>query len=173
MLNIEKKQEKLELARAMYGDTHDGKGMAYLASLELGNWLTQGWTWDWFTTQTFADEAIGYGRANASWQAWLNSLRLTCKVKGLGRPYYVRATEYQENRPGRPVHFHALIGGVGDTRRLLFKDMWELDGFARVVKYDPERGAGFYLGKYLCKPGCDLRFSNNLLSRCKEGLTAL
>ena len=60
------------------------------------------------------------------------------------------------------LHFHALIGGVGDIRRLLFKDLWELFGFARVEKYEAGKGANFYVGKYLTKEGGDIRFSHNL-----------
>ncbi|MBA7712599.1 hypothetical protein ES703_121581 [subsurface metagenome] len=47
-------------------------------------------------------------------------------------------------------------------RRLLFKDIWELNGYCRVLKYEPNRGANFYVGKYLTKGEGDLRFSHNL-----------
>ena len=157
--------KQLEIARELYLDREDTKGMAYLADLELGVWLTERFTWDWYTTHTFKQEDISWGKADRAWQAWLNSLMLTCKVKGLARPHYVRATEYQEHRGGKTIHYHALIGGLGDIRRLLFKDMWELFGFARVVAYDPQLGAGFYLGKYLTKSDSDIRFSHNLKTR--------
>lgn len=103
--------------------------------------------------------------ADARWQSWLNMVLLACKNKGLSRPHYVRATEFQELRESRTIHYHALIGGVGDIRRLGFKDLWELNGHSRVVEYDPNRGAGFYLGKYLTKYGTDLRMSHNLRHR--------
>jgi hypothetical protein len=160
-----KYQEQLELARAKYEGHPEGKGMAYLANLELGNWLTESFDWDWYSTHTFANENTTRGWADRSWQRWLNSLILTCKAQGLGRPHYVRATEHQELRAGRTIHYHALVGGVGDIRRLLFKDLWEFDGFARVEKYDPGLGAGFYLGKYLVKGDSDIRFSHNLKRR--------
>jgi len=53
---------------------------------------------------------------------------------------------------------------VGDIRRLLFKDMWELYGFARVEAYDPARGATGYVAKYINKADGDIRFSHNLTS---------
>ncbi|GAI59562.1 unnamed protein product [marine sediment metagenome] len=51
---------------------------------------------------------------------------------------------------------------MGDIRRLLFKDFWELHGFARVEQYEPGKGANFYVGKYLTKTAADIRFSHNL-----------
>ncbi|GAI44165.1 unnamed protein product, partial [marine sediment metagenome] len=39
---------------------------------------------------------------------------------------------------------------------------WELQGFARVEKYEPGKGANFYVGKYLTKDAGDIRFSHNL-----------
>ncbi|GAH95080.1 unnamed protein product, partial [marine sediment metagenome] len=35
-------------------------------------------------------------------------------------------------------------------------------GFARVEAYEPNRGANFYVGKYLTKCDSDIRFSHNL-----------
>ncbi len=157
--------DQLSHAREIYFDRDDCKGMGYLANLELGDWLTKYFSWDWYTTHTFKDDSVYEGKADKCWQSWFNSLILTCKAKGMPRPHYVRATEYQENRAGQPIHFHALIGGVGDTRRLLFKDLWEINGFARVVEYNPNLGAGFYLGKYLTKYDSHLRFSHNLKHR--------
>ncbi len=158
-------KEQLAIARDTYFDREDSKGMGYLANLEMGDWLTQNYNWDWYTTHTFKNETITRGQANQAWQSWLNSLILDSRARGLPRPHYVRATEYQENRPGQTIHFHALIGGVGEVRRLLFKDMWELYGYARVEKYDPSKGAGFYLGKYLTKYDSELRVSRNMKHR--------
>ncbi|MBA7688707.1 hypothetical protein ES703_97196 [subsurface metagenome] len=45
---------------------------------------------------------------------------------------------------------------------MLFKDFWELHGFARVEKYEADRGANYYVGKYLTKEQADIRFSHNL-----------
>ncbi len=45
--------------------------------------------------------------------------------------------------------------GLMAPRRLTFMDRWQelSGGFARIVAYDPARGAGFYLGKYVAKGG--------------------
>jgi hypothetical protein len=63
-------------------------------------------------------------------------------------PGFFAVTEWQ--RRGA-VHFHALLLNVRGLRRLDLKDYWERCGFARVVAYDPMRGANYYLGKYLFK----------------------
>jgi len=135
---------------------------------EFGAWLSVP-EWSWFTTHTFRAEYVSRKEADRSWYSWFNSLRVAAKAKGLtpscygaAAPFYFRVTEYQDRGT---LHFHALIGGSGDIRRLLFKDLWELSGFARVEKYEPGKGANFYVGKYLTKDiGSvgDIRFSHNL-----------
>jgi hypothetical protein len=67
---------------------------------------------------------------------------------------WARALEYQKRGV---LHYHALVwfGGGQELRRLSFMDRWYAlaGGFARIVAYDPARGAGFYLGKYVSKGG--------------------
>jgi len=118
--------------------------------------------WQWYTTHTFRAEYVSPKQADRHWYAWLNSLCLACKARSLDRPFYFRVVEYQDRGT---LHFHSLIGGVGDIRRLLFKDFWELNGFARVEAYQPGKGANYYVGKYLTKDidsVGDIRFSHNL-----------
>jgi hypothetical protein len=124
--------------------------------------------WEWYTTHTFKAPHVSHRQADNDWYAWFNSLRLTAKGAGLcthyygqGAPYYFRCTERQERGT---LHFHSLIAGVGNIRRLLFKDMWEMEGYARVEKYDPGKGANFYVGKYLTKAEDfgDITFSHTL-----------
>ena len=134
------------------------QGLARRSRNEFGAFLSRP-EWQWFTSHTFRDQTVGPYRANDAWQAWLNTLCQTCKCRSLDRPFYFRVTEFQKRGT---IHFHSLIGGVGDMRRLLFKDIWELYGYCRVLKYEPSRGANFYVGKYLTKGEGDLRFSHNL-----------
>ena len=118
----------------------------------LGEWLSLP-EWGWYVTQTFRADYVSPKEADRHYYAWLNTLRTVAE------PFYFRVTEYQDRGT---LHFHSLIGGVGDTRRLLFKDFWELHGYARVEKYDPVRGAASYVAKYLTKSEGDIRFSHNL-----------
>lgn len=132
----------------------------------FGEWLSRP-EWQWYTTHTFRADYVSRKAADRAWYGWFNALRISAKAKGLtpsvygqDSPFYFRATEYQEDR--QVIHFHSLIGQVGDIRRLTFKDYWELHGFARVEKYDPGLGANFYVGKYITKDNGDIRFSHNL-----------
>jgi len=163
----------------------DPRGQMRRARNEFGAWLSLP-PWNWYTTHTFKTEPcpsvfktreafpsdkgsyVSPGQADKAWYSWFNGLRVSAKAKGLtpsvwGKeaPFYFRVAEYQDRGT---LHYHALIGGVGDIRRLLFKDMWESHGYARVEAYESGKGANFYVGKYLTKgEGVgDIRFSHNL-----------
>jgi len=134
------------------------QGQMRRARMAFGEWLSLP-EWEWFTSHTFRAEYVSPREADRHWQAWLNTLCQACKVRGLERPFYFRVTETQDRGT---LHFHSLIGGVNAIRRLLFKDFWELNGYARVEAYDPQLGAAHYVGKYLTKTEGDIRFSHNL-----------
>lgn len=137
----------------------------------LCDWLTS-IPWDWYVTNTFSQD-VSIKQGDKKWFTWFDSCRKTdwlalntgkkeIRITGKGAPYYWRVSERQKQ--GR-LHYHALIGGVGDLRRLSYKDLWEPHGFARVVEYNSELGAGAYLAKYLSKElncGEQFAFSNNL-----------
>ena len=142
------------------------EGLARRSRKAFGEWLSLP-EWQWYTTHTFGADYVSRKAADRSWYAWFNGVRVAAKAEGLTpscygpqAPYYFRVTEYQDRGV---LHYHSLIGGVGDIRRLTFKDMWELNGFARVEKYEPGLGANFYVGKYLTKAEGDIRFSRNLV----------
>lgn len=140
--------------------------MARDARTAFGEFLSRP-EWDWYTTQTFKAEYVSPKQADRAWYAWLNTLRISARAKGLtpsiygpAAPFYFRVTEYQDRGT---LHFHSLIGNAGDIRRLSFKDFWELHGFARVEAYNPQLGAAHYVAKYLNKTDDgDIRFSHNL-----------
>jgi hypothetical protein len=138
-----------------------------------GTWLTElgdrAGGWDWWATLTFrnrtdADVARGWTKpgwkyTGRAWDALVNELELRKGMFGTTR--WVRGREYQHWR-GVP-HFHGLIGGVGDLRRLDMIDWWfERYGIARILPYDRSLGAGFYLCKYVTKELGDIQFSQGL-----------
>ncbi|MBA7552999.1 hypothetical protein ES705_45581 [subsurface metagenome] len=142
------------------------EGLMRRSRRAFGEWLSIP-QWDWYTTHTFKAEYVSPREADRHWYSWFNGLRVAAKAKGYTpsvygavAPFYFRVAEYQDRGA---LHFHALIGGVGDIRRLLFKDFWELNGFARVEQYEAGKGANFYVGKYLNKDNGDIRFSHNLI----------
>ncbi len=142
-------------------------GLIKRSNKALGQWLA-GVPFQWYVTQTFKLPWVSPKAADRAWYGWFNSVRLGAKallitpeLTGAKAPFYFRVTEYQDRGT---LHYHSLIGGVADIRRLTFKDFWELNGFARVEEYDRGLGANFYVGKYLAKADGDgdIRFSHNL-----------
>jgi len=76
---------------------------------------------------------------------------------------YVVAIERQRRGV---IHLHVLIGGnAWKLKRLRLMDIWcqgttlkngkkfKGNGFAKIDKYDPKKGAKYYLGKYVTKGG--------------------
>lgn len=109
--------------------------------------------WDWYATLTFR-EAVHPEQAARRFHRWLRVLN----QEVYGRRYrekhqgcwWVRSLEMQKRDV---VHFHCLIGGVGNKpRRLFYKELWNVEnGFSRIYPYDPLRGARYYCAKYVLK----------------------
>ena len=134
--------------------------------------------WDWFCTMTLRDpdelkRAVSPTWTKPGWQYAHSAL--TNFTKGLGKgkppdqkPYWVAMMEYQKWR-GVP-HWHMLIGNCAAIRRMDWVDWgWQNYGLTRILPYDRNLGARFYLGKYLTKQMSDLRFSPRLRAnyRCR------
>lgn len=124
--------------------------------------------WDWWATLTFRDRTeaeqalgwtkVGWQYSGKAWDKLVTELGLR---KGLHDVWWVRGREYQHWR-GVP-HFHGLIGGVANERRLTMMDWWyQRYGIARIEPYDRSLGAGFYLCKYVTKELGDIQFSEGL-----------
>jgi len=128
------------------------------ARMAFGEFLSRP-RWEWYATHTFKGDFMSPKLGDKHYYAWFRSLQMAANAKGMARPFYFRVTELQQREI---IHYHSLIGGVGDIRRLTFKDFWELNGFARIEAYDPARGAAGYVAKYLNKTDGDIRFSHNL-----------
>ena len=64
---------------------------------------------------------------------------------------WVRALEYQKRDV---IHYHALLAGVQDLRRLTWMDRWnELAGFARIEPIEITAAVARYVSKYVVKGG--------------------
>lgn len=131
-----------------------------------GDWIKDLAAWDWYCTLTFRDTTPeemkrgytkrGWGYAKKAFTSFVKSLPLA-----LGQPTWVRMFEYQHWR-GVP-HIHALISGVADLRRDAAWQWWFTRyGINRILPYDRELGAGYYLCKYVTKELGDIEFSQNL-----------
>jgi len=104
--------------------------------------------WDWWGTFTFA-EWIHPEWAVQRYEKWATALHQETGT----RMTHVRALEYQKRGV---VHFHALIWGVNRrTSRKEWAEKWQEigGGWAQLRNYDREKGAVYYLGKYVLKGG--------------------
>ncbi len=125
------------------------------------DWLSENWEWEWYVTLTFR-ESVGVRRANSLWQLWYKQLVGETKKD----VQYVRFEEWQRLR-GVP-HYHALMLNVKHVRRVKWNDRWAaLAGWARVQKYDSNRGAAYYVSKYVVKDMGNIRFSDSLQDYAK------
>lgn len=156
-----------------------------------GRWLTDSFDWDWWVTLTFdrmrtgdsdrlygdrrdgqqrtggkfapgsaSHTLVGWQQSSASWDRWLSTIADERARDGLREPFWFRGREANPNHRG--THFHALIGGVSDlSRRDAWRSWFEAQGVARIEPYDPRRGAGWYVAKYVVKELGDLSFSPN------------
>jgi hypothetical protein len=145
--------------------------------VEATSWFIQSLCpWDWYFTLTFHD-AVHPEQADKRFYRWVRGINIErygkrFREKHLSVPW-VRATEYQKRGV---LHYHGLMGGgVSRLRRLTWMDYWEKgfplrseqkssyrgptqlfsggNGFARILPYNPRKGARYYLSKYLLKGG--------------------
>ena len=123
----------------------------------MGQWLSELAPWDVFSTWTFSkpaslDGALYWGRRH------IQKLE-----KAAGMPIHA-FVGVERGKRGGLLHLHGLVGNVGHLRRIcgarLPPDTWGKPccmvhswpaGYARVLPYDPQKGAAFYVSKYVSK----------------------
>lgn len=135
--------------------------------------------WDWFCTFTFRDPnnprypgwtKPGWKYAHSALRSWADTM--ISKRLGDSIPYWLACMEYQHWR-GVP-HWHILVGNTGigtvtEERRMDWVDWWwERYGIARILPYQEELGARYYLGKYLTKELADVQWSPQLTAGCRQ-----
>lgn len=135
---------------------------------EFGRWIDGMAAWEWYATFTFRDPAdprfpdwtkVGWKSAHNALVRWHNALVMAMDYLN---PLWVGVMELQQR--GVP-HWHALVANVAEQRRMSWVDWWfENYGIARILPYDQELGARYYLGKYLTKEVADIRFSPALMA---------
>jgi hypothetical protein len=124
---------------------------------EMGKWLGEIAPWDVFSTWTFSritqvGGAMFWARRHLRW--------LEEKAQ---QPIYA-FVGVERGKSGGLVHLHALVGNVGHLkaycgtplppgewgRKCCMLHAWPC-GLARVLPYDPELGARYYVSKYITK----------------------
>jgi hypothetical protein len=128
--------------------------------------------WEWFATLTFRDPnnprypnwtRVGWQYAHRA-LASLNSSLINLAESH--NPVWVACMELQDR--GVP-HWHALFADTQGERRMDWVDWWfDHFGIARILPYQAELGARYYLGKYLTKQVADIRFSPALAIQLRK-----
>ena len=124
------------------------------------------WPWCWFITLTFTHDTHPE-RALKLFRVWCS--KLSREIYGRRwyrhRPYGVSWIVAVEPQKSGRVHLHALMTGVGDTRRLTWMDNWQgldsLAGYPRIQPVKSNDAVSRYVSKYVAKGG-DIYFSKNL-----------
>jgi hypothetical protein len=112
------------------------------------------WEWEWFCTFTFRD-MVHPEAADKRFRVLISQANRVLyghrwHKKGAGLRW-VRALEYQKRDV---IHYHALLAGVQDLRRLFWMDRWhELAGYARIEPIDSAAAVARYVSKYVVKGG--------------------
>lgn len=146
-----------------------------VVSQELGKWLEDKANWDWYATLTFRDpnnpkypnwSKVGWKFAHNALKSLNNAL---IRLEDGQNPVWVAVMEFQER--GVP-HWHALVANVAGEKRMAWVDWWfDRYGIARILPYQQELGARYYLGKYLTKEVADIQFSPALVADITRHLT--
>jgi hypothetical protein len=116
--------------------------------------LLERWEWEWFCTFTFRD-LVHPEAADKRFRVLISQANRVLyghrwHKKGEGI-CWVRALEYQKRDV---IHYHALLAGVQDLRRLTWMDRWnELAGYARIEPIEAAAAVERYVTKYVVKGG--------------------
>jgi len=154
-------------------------GVSTTVSQAFGNWIDGMASWEWYATLTFRNpenprfpnwSQVGWKSAHNALNKLNNALVMELDYIN---PVWIACMELQQR--GVP-HWHMLVANVANQRRMSWLDWWyEHYGIARILPYDAELGARYYLGKYLTKDVAALRFSPALQVELirNKGLTGL
>jgi len=98
----------------------------------------------WFTTLTFKGSPCTYKAVN-HFKRFIKYIQRNEKVN-IG--YYVGLELSEQGLP----HFHSLMGNLEGVRRDKWWKWWFTRyGAARILPYDPAKGASHYVAKYVTK----------------------
>jgi len=120
-------------------------------SAYLGKYLHE-YPWEWWATVTFRDDPVDYG-------AWRRIREfLTWLERKQGRPVgaFIALELHRYRGNGDPAslvpHFHLLVLNVaGVSRKAAWRYLYTRCGRSRIEPYNPDRGASYYISKYIGK----------------------
>ena len=106
---------------------------------EFGNWLSP-YRWDWYGNHTFRNNILPV-TAGKLFERFI--------LKAVNKDViYFYAIEWHKVRYA--THIHSLVGNVQGINRWVVMKQWDKRyGFNRIFPYQKERGARFYLAKFI------------------------
>lgn len=119
---------------------------------ELAEWWTK-FDWEIWFTGTFKQE-MSYRDTIKTKRAFERVLHDVSDKFNVHNIEYALAVE--RFQCGNFTHVHSLVNGLYGMRYVDFADAWRNRfGRCRVEGYDKEKGAAYYLTKYVTKELCD------------------
>jgi hypothetical protein len=109
--------------------------------------------WDWFMTGTFSNQCSAL-TTRAAFQKYAEALEHAAGTT----IFWVCIVE--TGVFGR-FHQHVLIGNVQHLSRATWERRWR-HGHARILRYDPGRGAAHYVTKHIVHPSCEFIISDHI-----------
>lgn len=167
MSRVKERRRKRESLPDYFERLQEEKHQAQRESLPRawGDWLSElgkEWRWDWFGTFTIRDPKTTPEAAHHFVRRYLD---IAGQV-GIAKPFAFRIDEYCPTS-GR-LHLHALVGNTSHLHlacgEFLPPDQWGRPccwthrwpcGYARILPYDPTKGAAYYVTKYVDRPSSD------------------
>ena len=112
----------------------------------VGRWLSDK-PWNAWCTLTFRAGNFTEDAATRAYVQWLDWLRAE------GSPALAYFMGHEVGGQGGRLHLHGLVGNLSDytSRTALWRWWFKRYGRAQVLRYDADRGAAFYVSKYVTK----------------------
>jgi hypothetical protein len=111
---------------------------------------------DWFATLTFREDR-GLEYCEKARKVWLHEVnRRVYGVRYWRRGQGVVGVSAREKQMRGVWHYHLLLAGTGNLRRLEAMDIWDKKlgyGYARIYEYIRDGGADVYVSKYVLRGG--------------------
>ncbi len=121
-----------------------------------GNFLKEKFNFDWYVTLTFKDN-VGEWGADRNFRRFVRELR----HRAGHRVEFLRTTEWQKQR--NVPHYHLLMGNCSEIHRMEMVEWCKNNfGYSRILPYDRNLNASYYIGKYVTKENFDLLVSRGI-----------
>jgi len=124
---------------------------------EYGSWLDK-FLWSHYAILTF----YGHPTCKEAWRMFNRRKRAMAKAMSAKIEYLFI---YDNEHPDEP-HIHLLLAGCEGMNTDHWAEEWEkkVGMVKKLVRYDPKKGARFYMGKKFLRDDCEVILSSGLRS---------